>query len=86
MLDFATQREAGAARLRARDEWVMSEVEHLPLVSDVLFERAQEHFHERSRRTGGRNGQASYLFTGMVAAPPHQRLAITGAGARSTST
>jgi site-specific DNA recombinase len=34
-LDFATQREAGGtARLRARDEWVISEVEHLPLVSD----------------------------------------------------
>jgi hypothetical protein len=34
-LDFATQREAGGtARLRARDERVISEVEHLPLVSD----------------------------------------------------
>ncbi len=79
-LDFATQREAGGtARLRARDEWVISEVEHLPLISDDLFTAAQERFRQRSRRVGARNGQASYLFTGMVrCCSGHQPLAMYG--------
>jgi site-specific DNA recombinase len=79
-LDFATQREAGGtARLRAEEEWVVSEVEHLPLVSDELFTAAQARFRERSRRTGGRNGQAGYLLTGMVrCCSGHQPLAMYG--------
>jgi len=75
-LDFATRREAGGtARLRAEEEWVVSEVEHLPLVSDELFAAAQERFRERSRRQGARNGQAGYLFTGMpvLLGPPAAR-------------
>jgi site-specific DNA recombinase len=79
-LDFATQREAGGtARLRAEDEWVVSEVEHLPLVSDELFAAAQERFRARSRRAGARNGQCSYLFTGMVrCSSGHQPLSMYG--------
>jgi site-specific DNA recombinase len=79
-LDFATQREAGGtARLRAQEEWVVSEVEHLPLVSDQLFAAAQERFRQRSRRNGGRNGQANYLFTGMTrCCSGHQPLAMFG--------
>ncbi len=79
-LDFATQREAGGtARLRAQEEWVVSEVEHLPLVSDELFAAGQERFRQRSRRVGARNGQSAYLFTGMVrCASGHQPLAMYG--------
>jgi hypothetical protein len=80
-LDFATQREAGGtARLRAQEEWVVSEVEHLPLVSDELFAAAQARFRQRSRATGARgNGQAAYLLTGMVrCAAGHQPLAMYG--------
>jgi len=80
-LDFATQREAGGtARLRPQDEWIVSTVEHEPLISDALFTAAQEEFARRSRRTNGRgNGQAGYLFTGMVrCCAGHQPLAMYG--------
>jgi hypothetical protein len=43
----------------------VSEVEHLPLVSDELFARAQERFRQRPR-SNGRRGSKTYLFTGMV--------------------
>jgi site-specific DNA recombinase len=78
-LDFATQREAGGtARLRAEEEWVVSEVEHLPLVSDELFAQAQERFRQRPR-SNGRAGSKTYLFTGMVrCASGHQPLAMYG--------
>jgi DNA invertase Pin-like site-specific DNA recombinase len=87
-LDFATRREAGGtARLRAEEEWVVSEVEHLPLVSDELFADAQERFRERSRRTGARNGQAATSSPGWSAAHrATSRSRCTGAGARATST
>jgi site-specific DNA recombinase len=78
-LDFATQREAGGtARLRAEEEWVVSEVEHLPLVSDELFAKAQERFKQRPR-SNGRRGSKTYLFTGMIrCASGHQPLAMYG--------
>jgi site-specific DNA recombinase len=78
-LDFATQREAGGTpRLRAEEEWVVSEVEHLPLVSDELFAKAQERFKHRPRGNG-RRGTKAYLFTGMVrCASGHQPLAMYG--------
>ena len=61
-------------------EWVISEVEHLPLVSDELFARARERFRQNGRRTNGRrNGQAAFLFTGMArCASGHQPLAMGG--------
>jgi DNA invertase Pin-like site-specific DNA recombinase len=41
--DFATGRQnGGGSRLRAREEWVVSEEAHLPIVSDATFEAAQE--------------------------------------------
>jgi site-specific DNA recombinase len=78
-LDFATQREAGGtARLRAEEEWVVSEIEHLPLVSDELFAKAQDRF-KRRPRSNGRRGSRAYLFTGMVrCASGHQPLAMYG--------
>lgn len=63
----------------AANEWVVSEVEHLPLVSDELFAAAQERFRQRSRRVGARNGQSAYLFAGMVrCCSGHQPLAMYG--------
>lgn len=58
---------------------MVSEVEHLPLVSDELFAAAQERF-RRGRRTNGRhNRQASYPLSGMVrCASGHQPLAMYG--------
>lgn len=65
-LDFATQRDVGgSARLRAREEWAVAEVTHLPLVSEETFAAAQERF--RGPQRGGRGRQSrDYLFTGMV--------------------
>ena len=80
-LDFATQREAGGtARLRSPDEWIVADVEHEPLISEQTFAAAQQRFAERSRRTQGRdNGQAAYLFTGMIrCCAGHQPLAMYG--------
>ncbi|MHB8660138.1 MAG: recombinase family protein [Solirubrobacteraceae bacterium] len=79
--DFATKREAGGtARIRAQDEWVISEVEHLPLISDELFAQAQERFRQRSRPKGlPRGAGRAYLFSGMVkCASGHQPLAMHG--------
>ncbi len=79
--DFATKREAGGtARVRAQEEWIVSEVEHLPLVSDELFAEAQERFRQRSRPKGlPRAGGQPYLFSGMVkCASGHQPLAMHG--------
>jgi site-specific DNA recombinase len=78
-LDFATQRDVGGtARLRAREEWAVSEVEHLPLVSDELFQAAQERFKSRPRGQRGRQ-RRDYLFTGMVrCSSGHQPLAMYG--------
>ena len=61
------------------EEWVVSEVAHLPLVSDELFAAAQERFrasappHQRPRNGSKR----AYLFAGMVrCASGHQPLAM----------
>ncbi len=65
-LDFATQRDVGgSARLRAREEWAVAEVTHLPLVSEETFAAAQERFRGPQRGQRGRQSK-DYLFTGMV--------------------
>jgi hypothetical protein len=65
-LDFATAREAGGTpRLRAKEQWVVAEQAHTPLVSDETFERSQTRFEQRPRRQGA-NGNGRYLFAGMV--------------------
>ncbi len=57
---------------------MVSEVEHLPLVSDELFAAAQERFRGRPR-SNGRTGSKTYLLTGMVrCASGHQPLAMYG--------
>jgi hypothetical protein len=66
---------------------VVSEVEHLPLISDELFARAQQRFRENGRRTNGRsNGQAAFLFTGMVRCASGHPLRCTAASASNTPT
>ena len=51
--DFATGRQnGGGARMRARDEWVVSEEAHLPIVSESIFETAQERFAQKIRGKG----------------------------------
>jgi hypothetical protein len=67
-----------AARSRAREEWVVAEDTHLPLVTNETYTAAQDHLAswergptERSRRT--------YLFAGMVrCATGHQPLSMQG--------
>jgi hypothetical protein len=77
--DFATQRDVGgSARLRAREEWAVAEVTHLPLVSEEMFSAAQERFTTRPRGQRGRQTR-DYLFAGMVkCASGHGRLAMYG--------
>ena len=87
-LDFATQREAGGtARLRAEEEWVVSEVEHLPLVSDELFAQAQERFRAAAAQQRPRAARRPTSSPAWSAAPPAtSRSRCTGARARSTPT
>jgi site-specific DNA recombinase len=59
---------------------LISEVEHLPLISDELFAQAQERLRHRARPKGlpKANGR-TYLFSGMVkCASGHQPLAMYG--------
>jgi site-specific DNA recombinase len=78
-LDFASARQnGGGVRLRAKEEWVVSEQAHAPLVSDETFERSQARFTERPRRQAG-NGGRDYLFAGMVRCQTgHQPLSMQG--------
>jgi hypothetical protein len=66
-LDFASARQnGGAPRLRAKEEWVVTEDAHLPLISDELFAKAQERFEQRSSRQSNGRAKRDYLFAGMV--------------------
>ena len=65
--DFATGRQnGGGARLRAREEWVVSEEAHLPIVSDSVFEAAQQRFGENIRGKGSSHTKRDYVLAGMV--------------------
>ncbi|MCW3006972.1 MAG: recombinase [Solirubrobacterales bacterium] len=81
-LDFASARQSGGgARLRAEEEWVVSEQAHAPLVSGELFAASQARFEKRSnhQQGTGRSGGRNYLFAGMVhCAPGHQPLSMQG--------
>jgi site-specific DNA recombinase len=79
--DFATPRQngGGGARLRAREEWVVAEDAHLPIISDQLYEAAQERFDGRMRSPGSAKAKHSYLFSGMVrCCSGHNGLAMQG--------
>jgi site-specific DNA recombinase len=65
--DFATGRQnGGGARLRARDEWVVSEEAHPRIVSDSMFEAAQQRFGATIRGKGSSHSKRAYVLTGMV--------------------
>lgn len=63
-LDFSTAREDGhgGARLRAEEEWVVSEQAHTPLVSESTFAASQARFEHRPRRQATGAGNGRYLF------------------------
>ena len=49
-LDFTEAKHSGGgARRRAREEWVVTEEAHLPLVSDDVYEAAQARFEKTVR-------------------------------------
>ncbi len=65
--DFATGRQnGGGVRPRAREEWVVSEETHLPIVSDATFEAAQERFATKTRGNGSSHAKRKYVLSGMV--------------------
>jgi site-specific DNA recombinase len=73
------ERGGGGARLRSRDEWVLSEVEHPALVSQDLWDAAQARFSASPQRRGGRKGQKRYLLSGLCkCASGHEPLAMFG--------
>jgi site-specific DNA recombinase len=79
--DFATPRQngGGSAKVRAREEWVVAEDSHLPIVSDELFEAAQGRFDGRVRSPGSARAKNDYLFSGMVrCCSGHNPLAMHG--------
>lgn len=79
-LDFATARESGAGpRQRAKEEWVITQDAHLPLVSDDLFAKSQARFQQGRPRRQPANGNGRYLFAGMAhCATGHQPLSMQG--------
>jgi site-specific DNA recombinase len=78
-LDFTEAKHSGGgSRPRAREEWVVCEDAHLPLVSEELFARSQARFQHRPRRQAA-NGGGGYLFAGMVhCATGHGPLSMQG--------
>ena len=66
-LDFTEAKHAGGgARRRAREEWVIAEEAHLPLVSDEVYEAAQARFDKTVRSPASARPKRSYVFSGMV--------------------
>ena len=52
--------------MRARDEWVVSEEAHLPIVSESIFETAQERYAQKIRGKGSSQSKRNYVLAGMV--------------------
>ena len=79
-LDFTEAKHSGGgARRRAREEWVVAEEAHLPIVSDETFEAAQALFDQRVRSPKSAGTKRSYLFSGMVRCRTgHQPLSMQG--------
>ena len=88
-LDFTERQEAGGgARRRAREEWVVAEEAHLPLVSDETYEAAQERFDEGSRGKGSlaRRSAPTCSRAWCAAAPATSRCRCRAGPARATTT
>ena len=79
-LDFTEAKHAGGgARHRAREEWVIAEEAHLPLVSDEVFAAAQGRFDQTVRSQNSVRANREYLFSGMVrCCTGHQSLSMHG--------
>ncbi len=79
-LDFSeAKRSGGGARVRAKEEWVIFEDAHLPLVSDETYEAAQALFENRLRSANSSGTKRNYLFSGMVrCCAGHQPLSMQG--------
>jgi site-specific DNA recombinase len=79
-LDFTEAKHAGGgARRRAREEWVIAEEAHLPLVSDEIYESAQARFEEKVRSSASASPKRTYLLSGMVrCSAGHQPLSMHG--------
>ncbi len=79
-LDFTEAKHSGGgARLRAREEWVVTEEAHLPLVSDDVYEAAQARFEKTVRAKASARAKREYLFSGMVrCCAGHQPLGMHG--------
>jgi site-specific DNA recombinase len=82
-LDFATARQnGGGPRLRAREEWTVTENTHLPLVSQEDFSAVQERLSSRKRNPTQRS-LSTYLLAGMVfCCTGHQPLRMQGKSRR----
>ncbi|MBK5118050.1 MAG: recombinase family protein, partial [Thermoleophilia bacterium] len=79
-LDFTEAKHSGGgARRRAREEWVVTEEAHLPLVSDDVYEAAQARFEKTVRSQASARAKREYLFSGMVrCCAGHQPLGMHG--------
>jgi hypothetical protein len=66
-LDFTDAKHSGGgARRRAKEEWVLTEGAHHPLVSNEVFEAAQARFSQKVRSTTSAGAKHTYLFSEMV--------------------
>jgi len=79
-LDFTeAKKSGGGARSRAKEEWVVTEDAHLPLVTDETFEAAQDRFTKKVRAKGSSQTKRFYLLAGMVrCCAGHQPLSMNG--------
>jgi site-specific DNA recombinase len=79
-LDFTEAKHSGGgARKRAKEEWVVTEGAHAPLISYEVFEAAQARFIQKVRSTTSSGAKRTYLFSGMVrCCAGHQPLSMRG--------
>ena len=79
-LDFTDAKHSGGgARRRAREEWVIAEAAHLPLVQPEVYEAAQARFDRTVRSPASARAKRSFLFSGMLrCCAGHQPLSMQG--------
>lgn len=79
-LDFSeAKKSGGGAKRRAKEEWVVTDDAHLPIVTDAVFEAAQERFSRKVRPAKSSQSKRSYLFSGMIrCCAGHQPLSMNG--------
>ena len=79
-LDFTEAKHSGdGPRKRAKEEWVVTEDAHLPLVKDETFDAVQVWFSGKVRSPNSADPKRTYLFSGMVrCSAGHQPLSMNG--------